>query len=118
MISRPSFLRVRASTFAVLLLYAACNEDVVAPASPPVAGAPVQERFGGTVEEVLPAGSYTYFRLRVAEGDERWVVISGAADRDAERLAVATFSHHEDFVSRRLDRSFHNLYFAAIDPQD
>lgn len=103
---------------AALALAVACNEPVAAPSGPPTAGAPVQERFDGTVEEVLPAGSYTYFRLRVAEGDERWVVISGRADRDAERLAVSTFAHHEDFVSKRLDRSFHNLYFAAIEPQD
>jgi hypothetical protein len=118
MISRPSFPRVRAASFAVLLVCAACNEAVATPAGPPLAGAPVQEHFDGTVEEVLPAGSYTYFRLRVAEGDERWVVISGRTDREAKRLAVASFSHHEDFVSKRLDRSFHNLYFAAVDPQD
>lgn len=117
MLSRPSLPRLRTTSLFVLLVCTACNEGGATPGGPN-AGAPVQARFGGTVEEVLPAGSYTYFRLRVAEGDERWVVISGHADRDAERLVVSTFSHHEEFVSKRLDRSFHNLYFAAIEPQD
>ena len=68
--------------------------------------------FSGTVREVLPAGPYTYLRLRVAEGDERWVVVQG--DPDRERVTVHSYGRRRDFVSRRLGRTFDELYFASL----
>lgn len=86
---------------------AACGS----PSGPPsVEGEP--ETFSGRVREVLPAGRYTYLRVHVADGDERWVVVTGDPPRD--RVSVQSFGQRRDFVSRRLDRTFDELYFASI----
>ncbi|NUP05676.1 MAG: hypothetical protein HOW73_06405 [Polyangiaceae bacterium] len=71
--------------------------------------------FAGDVVEMLPAGRYTYFRLRVAEDDERWVVVSDRDHRDATRLSVRSNSVRRDFASRRLGRSFPILHFSSIE---
>jgi hypothetical protein len=73
-----------------------------------------RERLSGTVEAALAAGPYTYFRLHVGEGDDRWVVVSGREHRDAARLTVDTHGRQRSFVSRRLDRTFDELYFGSI----
>lgn len=70
--------------------------------------------FDGRVEATLEAGHYTYFLLRVGEGDERWVVVAGSEHRSAEHLTVEAFARQRDFVSRRLARSFPELYFASV----
>jgi hypothetical protein len=72
------------------------------------------ERLSGTVEEALAAGPYTYFCLHVGEGDDRWVVVSGREHRGATWLAVDTHGRQRSFVSRRLDRTFDELYFGSI----
>ena len=84
------------------------------PGMPELAAAGPGERISGTVEEALPAGPYTYFRLRVGEGDDRWVVVSGRDHRDAAHLTVDTHGRQREFVSRRLDRTFDELHFASI----
>ncbi len=71
--------------------------------------------FTGDVVEMLPAGRYTYYRLRVAEGDERWVVVSDKEHRDASRLSVRSNSVRRDFASSRLGRSFAVLHFSSIE---
>ncbi|HVI04283.1 MAG TPA: hypothetical protein VM869_36595 [Enhygromyxa sp.] len=70
--------------------------------------------FAGRVEATLEAGHYTYFLLQIGEGDERWVVVAGSEHRGAEQLTVEAFARQRDFASRRLGRSFPELYFASV----
>jgi hypothetical protein len=74
----------------------------------------VAETFSGRVDAVLDAGHYTYFLLHVGEGDDRWVAVAGREHRQTERLTVEAFGRRRDFVSRRLDRSFTELYFGSV----
>jgi hypothetical protein len=88
-------------------LAAACES----PPGPPAVEGEVAS-FTGTVREALPAGRYTYLRVHVAEGDERWVVVMGEPDR--EHVTVHSYGRRRDFVSSRLDRTFDELYFASL----
>jgi hypothetical protein len=64
------------------------------------------------VHEVLPAGSYTYFRL---VDDPRWFVTTRAVPEPGSAVAWTGFAATESLHSRRLDRQFHHLVFASID---
>jgi hypothetical protein len=81
------------------------------PSGPPAVETEIAS-FSGTVQEVLPAGRYTYLRVHVADGDERWVVVQGEAER--EHVAVRSYGRRRDFVSSRLGRTFDELYFASL----
>lgn len=76
-----------------------------------------QETFEGTVEEALPAGSYTYFSVRLDSGAHRWaVVLGGKEQREQSRLRFKSFGLRHDFPSPRLDRSFDEIYFCSLSP--
>jgi hypothetical protein len=92
--------------FAVVLAVA-CGS----PSGPPAVDGDAST-FSGTVREVLPAGRYTYLRVHVADGDERWVVVQGDAQRD--HVTVHSYGRRRDFVSSRLGRTFDELYFASL----
>jgi hypothetical protein len=105
------------SFFRILVVAALLGCQTASPSPtgmPALAAAGPGERISGTVEEALAAGPYTYFRLRVGEGDDRWVVVAGREHRDAERLTVDTHGRQRGFVSRRLDRTFDELHFGSI----
>lgn len=76
------------------------------------------ETFSGDVQEVLPAGHYTYFRLRDGQAAERWVVVPGTSHRDADQLRVRSFGRRHDFHSNRLGRDFDDLYFVSVLPPE
>jgi hypothetical protein len=73
-----------------------------------------QEEFEGKVEERVPAGSYTYFGLRLPDASRRWVVAMGARHRNAQKLAVTSYGHRSDYYSRRTGRTFDRLYFVSV----
>lgn len=104
-------VRKNAAVLALTLL-AGCEA-----APPPPAGMPalelVRERLAGDVVEALAAGTYTYARLRLDGGDERWVVVAGREHRGAPRLALDCHGRRRDFVSPRLGRSFALLHFCS-----
>lgn len=83
------------------------------PASGPPAFELVHERLAGAVTERLVAGTYTYARLRLPAGDERWIVLSGRAHRGARALTATCYGRRRDFVSPRLGRTFPMLYFCS-----
>ena len=83
-------------------------------AGPPAHLTGSSERVSGTVEEALAAGPYTYFLLHVGEGDDRWVVVAGREHRGAAHLTADIHARQRAFVSRRLDRTFDELYFGSI----
>lgn len=73
--------------------------------------------FEGTVEEALPAGSYTYFSVRLDSGEHRWaVVLGGKQQRDEIRLRFESFGVRHNFKSPRLDREFDEIYFCSLSP--
>jgi hypothetical protein len=87
-------------------------------AEPSGASAPTfeiaREAFSGTVTETLAAGTYTYSRLQLADGEARWVVVSGRKHRDATHLSVDCHGRRRDFDSPRLGRTFALLYFCSL----
>lgn len=75
-----------------------------------------QGAFEGMVEEVLPAGSYTYFSVRLDSGESRWaVVLGGKEQRDSDRLRFKSFGIRHNFPSPRLNREFDEIYFCSLD---
>lgn len=88
--------------------------SVVTRRSPPyseadrVHGAP----FVGVVEEVLPAGGYTYLRLRAAE-TAVWTVSLKFDVVEGDRVRVRPFVERTDFVSKKTGRTFPRLLFVT-----
>lgn len=74
-----------------------------------------RETFSGAVAEALAAGTYTYSRLQLADGESRWVVLSGRKHRDARHLTVDCHGRRRDFTSARLGRTFALLYFCSLE---
>ena len=72
------------------------------------------ERFAGAVEEVLAAGSYTYFHVRTSDHERRWVVALCRACRTARTLQVTSYGTRDDFSSKRLGRRFDRLHFSTV----
>jgi hypothetical protein len=69
----------------------------------------------GRVVQRLPAGSYTYLALKLAQGDEpRWVVTMGQGQPLNTRVKVRSFGTQRDFYSNRLQRSFRELSFGIV----
>ncbi|MBL8975328.1 MAG: hypothetical protein JNK56_32310 [Myxococcales bacterium] len=96
----------------------AAGPPTSAAAAPTSAGPPALEpaprpRFVGMVAESLRAGPYTYLRVRTAE-DERWVVTMDPPPPPLARVAVHSHGLRRDHHSRRLDRRFAALDFAAV----
>jgi hypothetical protein len=73
--------------------------------------------FGGTVEERLPAGGYTYLRVRRDDGGGAWTVTMGPGAGVGDRVVVKSFGRQTDFVSRRLRRTFPDLVFGVVSRQ-
>jgi hypothetical protein len=82
-------------------------------ATSPLVGADALDEHGvASVVEVLPAGSYTYFRLA---DDPRWFVTMRDAPSVGSRVRWRGFATADHFHSRRLDRQFATLVFASVD---
>jgi hypothetical protein len=71
----------------------------------------------GTVEERLPAGSYTYLRVRQDDGAGAWTVTLGPGAKVGDRVLVKSFGRQTDFVSGRLHRTFPELVFGVVSRQ-
>lgn len=101
------------------------------PASEPVAPAPQltqspliglapgdEKSFSGVVNERLVAGPYLYFGVDAAEG-RRWVATlrtSGA--KLGDWVNVSSFGVRENFMSKRLDRTFERVHFGIVRRQN
>jgi hypothetical protein len=68
----------------------------------------------GLVEELLPAGGYTYLAVRGASGRRSWVVTMGRGASEGDRVAVRSFGRRASFFSRRLQRTFPELVFGLV----
>jgi len=105
-----------------LLLALACNSTPPATPSPapgaetPAAGdaasvAPAAEAVVGAVQEVIPAGSYTYVRVKPAAGEDVWAAVTGTGPAIGATVTVSTALPMRDFHSDTLDRTFPLVYF-------
>lgn len=85
--------------------------------TPPIAelSAPAVRQYSGTVVTRLPAGSYTYLEIAVADA-RRWAVTTGGGAEVGERVHAEVFGTREDFASPRLGRRFAHLDFATVEP--
>jgi hypothetical protein len=70
--------------------------------------------FEGVVVTRLAAGQYVYLRLRDATGAETWLVSLAATTPATARVRALAIGRAEHFHSRRLDRDFSPLLFAAV----
>ncbi|WP_437967141.1 hypothetical protein WMF04_47620 [Sorangium sp. So ce260] len=72
----------------------------------------------GTVEERLPAGSYTYLSVRPDSGAPLWAVTLGGGHPVGARVSLRSFGRRTDFASRRLQRTFPVLVFGVVSRAD
>jgi len=80
-----------------------------APAAPAPAAAPLK----GEVQEVHPAGPYTYLRLKTAQG-ETWAAVNAAPVRKGAQVAIANPMVMENFESKALKRTFDRIVFGSL----
>lgn len=76
-------------------------------------------RFEGRVLERIDAGSYVYLSVERTSGDRVWVVTlasSRGAAAGVGAVSVLAIGHADRFDSRRLSRSFDDLYFGVVRP--
>jgi hypothetical protein len=76
-------------------------------------------RFDGRVVGRAAAGSYVYLEVERDGGARSWVVTlasSAGAARDVGSVHVVAVGHASHFFSKRLSRSFDDLYFAVVRP--
>lgn len=71
----------------------------------------------GTVQERIPAGPYTYLRVRSAEHDV-WVVGLTAGSPRSDAVRVTVVGRADAFRSRRLQRTFDELLFGIVRPAE
>jgi hypothetical protein len=68
----------------------------------------------GIVETRIVAGDYVYLRLRSSNGEQQWLVSLAATTPAESRVRALVIGRAEHFHSRRLDRDFSPLLFAAV----
>lgn len=91
------------------LLLAAC--DPAALPNPLLSLEPMDKApFVAAVDEVLDAGGYAYLRT----GD-RWIATLNDDFSPGQRVVVQPRGHIHPYTSRRLDRTFDDVIFAAVD---
>lgn len=101
----------------VLSCFAAEEAPAAAPAIPLVGLTPSADVIAGRVEERLPAGGYTYLAIRGDDGVQRWIVVMAAAPPVGAAVRARSMGKRADFRSARLQRSFTELHFAALNPR-
>ena len=70
----------------------------------------------GRVTERLEAGRYVYLRIAEEGGPERWIVSIRPKAAQGDLVVARAAAHARDFESRRLRRTFEDLYFGSIEP--
>ena len=84
------------------------------------ASLPASARYpvSGAVIERLPAGPYTYLRVRpAAGGGDVWLALMAGSAPAGDEIEAVVMGQKTDFHSRRLGRSFDVLLFASATPR-
>jgi hypothetical protein len=75
---------------------------------------PAEGKLTGEVLEAVDARSFTYIRLKTAEG-ERWAAVNRADVKVGSTITVETRMRSDKFESAHLKRTFENVYFGNIE---
>jgi hypothetical protein len=73
------------------------------------------ESFSGTAQEVLRVSGYTYVAVDTGSG-VRWAVSLQRDIDEGARVSVRAFGKKHAFESKKLGRTFDELWFAIITP--
>lgn len=97
-----------------LVLLPGCNRTSERPVAPTQAVTPsAQMPFSvGTVLETMDASTYTYVRVKTAQG-EIWAASNKFAVKVGDRVAVPTDGPMENFRSPSLNRTFPILFMTS-----
>jgi hypothetical protein len=106
---------------AAALAPACTSSPATTPAARASAGLPfsiarLSETFEATAAEVIAVRGYTYARVRLDDGSERWIASLPKDISVGQRLDVRTFGSSSAFVSRQLNRTFPTLWFGILSP--
>jgi hypothetical protein len=106
-----------------LALTPACTSSPAAtpPSTRTASGLPfsitrLSETFVATAAEVIAVRGYTYARVTLDDGSERWIASLPKDISVGQRLSVRTFGSSSSFVSRQLHRTFPTLWFGMLSP--
>lgn len=73
-----------------------------------------EKSFGGVATERLAAGPYLYFAVDNG-GARRWVATLRTSEaKVGDWVSVNSFGVRENFVSKRLDRTFERVHFGIV----
>lgn len=78
-----------------------------------LSAASAADSFQGTVVENLPAGSYTYSRIRATDGAELWAAAPGGSPTLGTVVTVSTTLPMANYHSATLARDFAMVYFVS-----
>jgi hypothetical protein len=112
-----------AATLSLLALASACGAPAAAPTpgpAPVATGMPfsiekLTETFEGNANEVLRVSGYTYVAVDTGAG-VRWAVSLQKDIDEGAHVRVRAFGKKEAFESKKLGRTFDELWFAIITP--
>jgi hypothetical protein len=68
------------------------------------------------VTERLDAGRYAYVHVAEEGGADRWIVSIRPKVAPGDRVVARAAARAGDFRSKRLGRTFEELYFGSIEP--
>lgn len=74
----------------------------------------LSESFAGTAREVVHVSGYTYVAVDVGEGRIRWAVCLAREIEEGARVRVRAFGKKSAFESKKLGRTFDELWFAIV----
>lgn len=102
----------------MLFLTLACVTLLATPTAgagtpPPTSPVEPASSIEGTVIESMPAGNYTYTRVRAADGTETWAAAPGAPVAPGSTVVFATSLPMAGFHSDILKRDFDMVYFVG-----
>ncbi len=73
-----------------------------------------EDSFLGEVEEILPAGPYSYLKILGDGGKSYWVAILNLGQTPRQRVSVRLMARSDSLYSRRLSRRFTPLHYGIV----
>jgi hypothetical protein len=98
---------------AAAILAAFAGAQAAPPTPAAAAPAAAADSLQGEVLEAKDVGSYTYLRLRTAQGDV-WAAVSRAPVKPGSKVNVFGAAEMRNFHSPTLDRTFDVIYFGVL----
>ena len=94
------------------------NAQTQAAAAPPASDSKPSTAGGelieGTVLDVMQVPEYTYLKLKVSDGRERWAAIATQSIEKAAKITILAETTLHQFESKALHRSFDEIAFGSV----